>query len=203
MSRGACTDSSWGVDCPSQCAGSSDYPDAGCAIVLYRANGTQADYCCNAIVNDGTDAGCSNGQTPFTIPDGKVIIGRALLSNSSTTSKVNATCASPTATVSPSSSNNKRDVAIGAGVGVPLGVLLLTALGWALFERKRRYAMMNSAAAAGAAGVPAASYPAQMQQPVYGQMAGYPAPGVEGPRMQELDGAKHVQPQELEERAPS
>jgi hypothetical protein len=31
-----------------------------------------------------------------------------------------------------------NDVAIGAGVGVPLGVLLLTALIWALFERRKR-----------------------------------------------------------------
>ncbi|EYE90423.1 uncharacterized protein EURHEDRAFT_510775 [Aspergillus ruber CBS 135680] len=165
MSQSACTDSSWAADCPSQCAGSSDYPDTGCAIVLFYANSTQADYYCNAIVSDGTDAACSNGQTPFTIPDGKVVIGRALLSNSSTTSKVNATCVLPTTTVSPLS-NNKRDVAIGAGVGVPLGVLLLTALAWALFERKRRYAMVNSAAAAGAVAVPSASYPVQMQQPV-------------------------------------
>lgn len=73
---------------------------------------------------------------------------------------------------------------------MPLGVLLLTALGWALFERKRRYAMINSAAAVGAAAVPGASYPVQMQQPVYGngQMADYPAPGMEGLRTQELDG---------------
>lgn len=65
--------------------------------------------------------------------------------------------------------------------------------------------MMNSAAAAGAAAVPGALYPVQMQQPVYGneQMAGYPAPGMEGPQTQELDGAKHVQLQELEGRAPS
>lgn len=52
--------------------------------------------------------GCSNGQTPFTIPDSKVIIGRALLSNSSITSKVNVTCASPTAAASPSLSNNRE-----------------------------------------------------------------------------------------------
>ena len=74
-------------------------------------------------------------------------------------------------------------MAIGAGAGVSLGMLLLTELGWALFERKRRYAMMNSAAAAGAAGVPGASYPVQMQQPIYGngQMASYLTPGMEGP----------------------
>jgi hypothetical protein len=32
-------------------------------------------------------------------------------------------------------------VAIGAGVGVPLGVLLLTALGCALYERKERHSL--------------------------------------------------------------
>ena len=33
---------------------------------------------------------------------------------------------------------NHRDTAIGAGVGVPLGVIILTAVAWALFERRGR-----------------------------------------------------------------
>jgi hypothetical protein len=38
-----------------------------------------------------------------------------------------------------------HDIAIGAGVGVPLGVIALMTLGWALFERRARRAMRNQA----------------------------------------------------------
>lgn len=33
---------------------------------------------------------------------------------------------------------------IGAGVGVPLGVLAFAALGWAIFERRKHYQLVNS-----------------------------------------------------------
>lgn len=40
--------------------------------------------------------------------------------------------------------SSSRDTAIGAGVGVPLGVIACAAIGWALFERKKRYHLINS-----------------------------------------------------------
>lgn len=62
---------------------------------------------------------------------------------------------------SSSGNGENHDAAIGAGVGVPLGVLALLAVGWALAERKKRYALIHqtqhmmlasNVAGAGAAG---------------------------------------------------
>lgn len=41
-------------------------------------------------------------------------------------------------------SGASRGTAIGAGVGVPLGTIALAGVGWALFERKKRYQLLNS-----------------------------------------------------------
>lgn len=79
-------------------------------------------------------------------------------------------------------------------MGVPLGVLFLTALGWALYERKKRSALLNSAAAATA-------FPGQQPMPggqtVMPQAVAAPVPAT---RLQELEATKHPKPQELEAR---
>lgn len=70
-----------------------------------------------------------------------------------TAAATNAAATGPTATVtsipdinsnSTSDSSGNKDAAIGAGVGVPLGVIALAAVGWALAERRKRYALINS-----------------------------------------------------------
>jgi len=130
-------------------------------------------------VSNGSSAVCANDQDSFKLASGTVIPGRAYLSN---------------LTTKDSGNNNNRDVAIGAGVGVPLGVLLLTALGWALFERKKRYALLNSTTAA-------APFPVQQPgasgQTVMPQGMTAPAPATP---LQELEAAKRPRPQELEAR---
>ncbi|OJJ78579.1 uncharacterized protein ASPGLDRAFT_53508 [Aspergillus glaucus CBS 516.65] len=179
FSRAACTDLNWGTGCPQVCIGESDNPNGGCAIIPLEANGEDTTYCCNAITSNGSAAVCANKEDSFKLASGTAIQGRAYLSN---------------LTAKDSGNNNNRDVAIGAGVGVPLGVLFLTALGWALFERKKRHALLNSAAAA-------APFPGQQPGPggqtVMPQGMAAPAPAT---RLQELEATKHPRPQELEAR---
>lgn len=179
FSRAACTDRKWGVNCPQVCVSKSDHRDAGCAVITFQADGDNTTYCCDGIEANGNATVCANGEDPFKLESGTAIQGRAYLSN---------------LTAKDSGNNNNRDVAIGAGVGVPLGVLFLTALGWALFERKKRHALLNSAAAA-------APFPGQQPGPggqtVMPQGMAAPAPATQ---LQELEAVKHPRPQELEAR---
>lgn len=179
FSRAACTDRYWGPNCPQVCVGPSDPGNGGCAIITLRADGNNTTYCCNNIKSNGSEAVCENDEDPFTLSSGAAIQGRAYLSN---------------LVAKDSGNNNNRNVAIGAGVGVPLGVLFLTALGWALFERKKRHALLHSAAAA---------TPFPIQQPGPGGQTvmaqGMAAPGP-ATRLQELEAVKHSGPQELEAR---
>lgn len=83
-------------------------------------------------------------QSPLTtIVDGDAIPGVAALSNlvkesDDTSSVVSNDANSTTRTGSSITSNGSKDVAIGAGVGVPLGVIALLSIGWALWERRQR-----------------------------------------------------------------
>lgn len=88
-------------------------------------------YCCDAVVSNGTNAVCPHGEDSFKLGHGEAIPGRAYLSN----------CTA-------SHHNIENDVVIGAGVGIPLGLLFLMALAWAFVERKKRYALLNSPAVA-------------------------------------------------------
>ncbi|GIC86338.1 uncharacterized protein Aud_002707 [Aspergillus udagawae] len=132
-SRGSCTDKEWGNGCPRYCKDVNR--DGGCSIInLTYINGI-ATYCCGTPITNGTNVICPEGMDSFQIATGHALTGVALLSNVS----------SSPATTAPSSSDTAaqscHDTAIGAGVGVPLGVIALMALTWALFERKARRAM--------------------------------------------------------------
>ncbi|RHZ45665.1 uncharacterized protein CDV56_103464 [Aspergillus thermomutatus] len=105
---------------------------------------TNAKYCCGAVVDDNGSLGCQVGDA-FTIEKGAVIPGVAALAGYSNSSS-NTTC-----TIGDSSSPSSHDVAIGAGVGVPLGVIALAAIAWALWERRQcKYARLESVPATGA-----------------------------------------------------
>lgn len=47
------------------------------------------------------------------------------------------TCDNSTSSASTNASNGSRDVAIGAGVGAPLGIITLFSIMWALWERPK------------------------------------------------------------------
>lgn len=165
-----------------------DHQNGGCAIIPYISNGQQTEYCCDGIVSNGSKAVCAHGQDSFQLTNGAAITGRAYLAKDAVTGK----------------GNNKKDVAIGAGVGVPLGVLFLTALGWALYERRRRYSLLNSPAVA-------STQPVQPIQPVQPVQSEYGHPGygksvtsqeMQTPMpLQELGTSEGRKPQELDGRS--
>ncbi|KAH8425080.1 uncharacterized protein LDX57_002828 [Aspergillus melleus] len=138
LSRGSCTDRSWGAKCYSPC--SNDNRNTGIPIINVGFNGNNSEYCCGAVTWDGK-AGCLHGGDSFQLPFGRAIAGVAALAehgNSANGSSWNSRTKEP----EPASSNH--DVAIGVGVGVPLGVLALTAVAWALWERRARQSLARN-----------------------------------------------------------
>ncbi|KAJ5612224.1 hypothetical protein N7510_005418 [Penicillium lagena] len=166
LSRGSCSDSTWQSDkCPQYC-GMAYGPAGGTSLVLLNSTGSDSYYCCNSVVADDNVATCSNSitgdpATPFKVSNAKIVPGVAALSDLVKKSKLsNATsdaahitietqnqteptnhAANSSATVLNPNSNtcdSNNDVAIGAGVGVPLGLLAIVFLIWALWERRKR-----------------------------------------------------------------
>lgn len=113
---------------------------------------TSAKYCCNAVAVKNNELGCSTVnktyQEPFMIESyGELIFGVAALSgytNTSTNGSITAT--NNTADTTADDGDDGTKIAIGVGVGVPLGVISLLAIGWALWERRKRKRAALSAA---------------------------------------------------------
>ncbi|KAL4905591.1 hypothetical protein BDW74DRAFT_18097 [Aspergillus multicolor] len=134
-SRSARTIAAMVVDCN---------PTGGCSIVvLTNSNDSGIQYCCNSIVSNTSDIrpACAAGRAPFGIAAGAIMPGVAALSNLSTANGTNTTRTSTNTAGAYSQCpkcEENHDAAIGAGVGVPLGVIAITAIAWALFERRKR-----------------------------------------------------------------
>lgn len=118
-------------------------------------------YCCIGVNYDNQyNNACVDGATPFSLPEATPILGFAglataqavpLASTASISSGTSSGTSSPaTGTSAPSGEASlatcvaqtepahPSSVAIGAGVGVPLGVAALFAVGWAIAERRAR-----------------------------------------------------------------
>ncbi|CAG8247012.1 unnamed protein product [Penicillium olsonii] len=149
LSRGSCTDADWkSGSCPLGLCEKAQ-PGTGVAIMLFNGTGSAASYCCNSVLTNATTGEnmCSDvdgsPQSSFTITEGEIIPGTAALSDLVRKSdKSSSSVVTNTSRASTESESTKEDhskeVAIGAGVGVPLGVLALAAVGWALSERRKR-----------------------------------------------------------------
>ncbi|OQE42119.1 hypothetical protein PENCOP_c004G08054 [Penicillium coprophilum] len=147
LSRGSCTNKDWPIEggCDDKCSKATALRNGGCALPLFRVEDKKSYYCANSIiVSPSNELACYAGA-PFTLDPAELVLDKALLANytSSDTSSNSTSTSNTTACPTTSSSANKdgkgsNDLAIGAGVGIPLGVLLLTALGWAFFERRKR-----------------------------------------------------------------
>lgn len=98
--------------------------DSNPVSYLESGNASQALYCCGTLTASDNQTRCRDGD-PFTIQDAHIQLGYALLSD---VQSVPSSSMSP----SPSSTDNSgtsHEAAIGAGVGVPLGVIALASLG--------------------------------------------------------------------------
>ncbi|PGH16877.1 hypothetical protein AJ79_01521 [Helicocarpus griseus UAMH5409] len=174
LSRGSCTDRNWGPLCNAPC---SKYArNIGFPIVNMGFNKDNSDYCCGQTDIVNGKIGCLNGDKPFKIRRGTAIPGIAGLASNATSApqpsptpsdtanpSIPSTAASPTDPASssptevnmPSSSTcpASHETAIGAGVGIPLGVIALASLAWAIWERRgRQKALAEAGGAVGAAG---------------------------------------------------
>ncbi|RDW70887.1 uncharacterized protein DSM5745_08398 [Aspergillus mulundensis] len=149
--RGSCTDSGWGDFCAYYCVNYRTATNAPIVSVGSNDDG-RAIYCCGAGAQaNQTDqtTSCENGDEPFVLEDGEMVFGRAALAGvgNSTVSDDDSGSGSTDANSSGTGGDGRgssegacsnNDVAIGAGVGVPLGVLALSAVCWALLERRKR-----------------------------------------------------------------
>lgn len=132
-------------------------PSGGCSIVLYNSTGDSNEYCCNSIVvepGNGLPV-CSSGN-PFLIPDGDIISGKGVLAQFVTTSSaISSTTGSSTSKASSTAcdiisttSSPSHDMVIGLGTGLPLGVLLVAAASWAVWENRQRRKLRKDATSA-------------------------------------------------------
>lgn len=118
----------------------ASYNHSGCAVISYTFLNNIALYCCNDVVSNTGNTPCDHNQSAFQIQDAKMIPGYAALTaytlknNSSSPNSTNSTLAGNSTS---SSSSSNHDTAIGAGVGVPLGVIAVAAIAWALWERSK------------------------------------------------------------------
>ncbi|OQE89388.1 hypothetical protein PENNAL_c0014G02924 [Penicillium nalgiovense] len=195
LSRGSCTNKNWPANgaCDDKCSdgkqisfksdfysnqkpnslflvAATERRNSGCALPLYRYIDKKPYYCADSVtVNSTGDTACHAGS-PFTLENAELITDKAALANytSSTSSDTGSNSTSNSNTTLSGDPKKGNDVAVGAGVGVPLGVLLLTALAWALFERRKRLSVQAMVEGLQSQVVETAAYRnMQGQTPVY------------------------------------
>ncbi|KAB8264306.1 hypothetical protein BDV32DRAFT_145554 [Aspergillus pseudonomiae] len=146
LSRGACTNDKWN-GCSPICTKAT--PSMGASITNVGFSSGKATYCCGSPRTNGSTVIClasesdNNSDVPFSIQDGNPILSAGMLQNITTLDATNSSSSSDSnsnsnsSTATPATCPSSHDTAIGAGVGVPLGVIAILLLIWALFERRR------------------------------------------------------------------
>lgn len=155
--RGSCTDRNWGSSCPQECLGDNDFPADAARVARWQKNETEWLYCCVGS-NYGNDysSACADGGDAFTIASASLIHGVAALSTAEVVPSTASSTATSAASISPATStpagasgtnSSEGEIcadsgaqigAIGAGVGASLGVISLSAITWAFWERRKR-----------------------------------------------------------------
>ncbi|KAF9885545.1 hypothetical protein FE257_012751 [Aspergillus nanangensis] len=138
LSRQSCTNKEWGSasGCTDLC---KDIPSAahrGCSLPLYSFKGPgEAYYCADTVtVDDSGNLKCASGSDAFAVDDADVIMNKGLLASASCALNTLSAIATNPVPTNTSSSNCTASwshgdaVAIGAGVGVPLGIVVITSL---------------------------------------------------------------------------
>ncbi|KAE8410367.1 hypothetical protein BDV36DRAFT_307393 [Aspergillus pseudocaelatus] len=151
LSRGSCTDKSWGGDCvAARPCGTPQHPaNPSSGYPVVNADIANHQFCCGSVVSSSSSDGikCS-GDGPFPVPTGAVIPGVAALASVASTSSPSSSATHPAGNsndTSSSSSSQKQEksndqstkLAIGLELGLPLGIIAATALIWGAWERKK------------------------------------------------------------------
>ena len=153
LSRNTCTDSNFQDDaCPQYCA---DVNPESSTIVFPVSSDAHDNFCCSTYGgnnNSQCDIPTQGSTQPFRLNNAAMITNRTsgeakLLNETSSTQQaapapatvtVSATGGPILAQTSSVASSSSHDAAIGAGVGVPLGVLLLASLVLLFLEHRKR-----------------------------------------------------------------
>ncbi|KAI1179532.1 hypothetical protein F4777DRAFT_434886 [Nemania sp. FL0916] len=163
ISRASCTDPTWQApECPDHCRDVN--VDKGIPLALY-SYGKPSKYCCGvaATQKGSSSLGCSSGSEPFEIGTADILPGKGILKNFTSLGPAQPNPASPTqpSTSDPVRSSSSGPVqssstgsenqtcpaiqspntvlAVGAGVGIPLVIISIATLSWALWERHHRH----------------------------------------------------------------
>ena len=183
---------------------STDTRDGAVSIFLLTEDvpRRQFSYCCSQVEStgaEGANATCIyDDEGPFTIEDSNMLYGFAKLQGvqDPSTNTTSPTPANTTNDMGSSSSHtdnsgnsHKREVAIGAGVGVPLGVIAAAAIAWGFYERMQRRKALNTAAAAP---VP---FTGELQPMMKDDLYPTPPPPPAGPAPVELEQRNHQVPE--------
>lgn len=132
----------------------NDFPADAARVARWKKNGTDWLYCCvgSDYGNDYSSA-CADGADPFTLASASLIYGVAALSSAevipstASSTATSAASASPATATARGTSSSAAETcpdsgaqigAIGAGVGVSLGVISIGAMVWAFWERRQR-----------------------------------------------------------------
>ncbi|KAF3395887.1 hypothetical protein F1880_006874 [Penicillium rolfsii] len=150
LSRGGCTAQKWGTGCPGHCR-TVDSNKGSAIVTLSTINGSSR-YCCGTPVANGSDTVCRDDTDSFLLADAQVLTGRAALAYlvppDSSLPSPSPSNSSNSSIPAPAPTSNSHDTTIGVGLGVPLGVIAIGSILWALWERRRANklsrAMMSS-----------------------------------------------------------
>ncbi|KAI0549244.1 hypothetical protein F4679DRAFT_595985 [Xylaria curta] len=139
LSRGSCTDSTWqSPNCATYCTNVST--NSGIPLALYSfVQSMPSLYCCGTVaLESGRYLGCALSPQPFTLEPGDIIPDRGVLRNYilAGSEKSNSTC--PSNCTIPIKTNFHTVLAVGAGLGIPLGIFSIATLLWALWKRYYR-----------------------------------------------------------------
>ncbi|KAL2831293.1 hypothetical protein BJY01DRAFT_108837 [Aspergillus pseudoustus] len=145
LSRGSCTDHSWGARCYAPC---SDYRRNGTVpIVNAGFDSDEPEYCCGSVTvsdddSDDDDVSCEYGDGPFSIPRGTAIPGVAGLSKDALDDDDDDDHDEEDEDKDDDEDHITKSVspglAIALGIGIPVGLLLMGGVLWAVWERRRR-----------------------------------------------------------------
>lgn len=115
--------------------------NSGCPIVAAQYNGSKTVHCCGTATLDNGTINCGNFKS-VNIPSGTAIPGVAGLSVKSLGGS------NPGNTSTPVSSYGRpspsHETIIGVRVGVPLVVIALASIAWALWERRARFKALST-----------------------------------------------------------